>query len=157
MDVQAQMFLQLVDALRPYKGRTDVDALYDEFHSSIDTLAEEISFNGLMGCVTSATVAKLLMWPSFPDFKNMILAQDKEGLTLYIQALMFAEIIPTVEGNAALLYISTRTPASFVQAPIVEAFDFFKLANRYGSAAIGMPNVIPKEDFILALEAVNEE
>ena len=151
-----QLHKQLVDALQQYKGRTDYEALHAEFHESTHVSAVEVVFEQLMGYVSSETVAKLLMWPSFIDFKNMVLSQDVKGLTLYVQALTYGGLIPMSEAGSVLTYLGTVHPEINTPAPITVAFDYYKLRERYGEAALGMPNFIPLEDFTLAMMEVND-
>lgn len=144
--IENQQILQLRNALAPYKGQ-DVSVVYDEFHTSHTIPGKQVVFRDLLALVSPESVARLMMWPSFTDFKDMVLNQDVTGLQLYTEALAYAGMITNEEAVKVFGYLSTISPETMTQAPIIVEFDWYALRGKYGDKAVGMPNTIPRDFF----------
>lgn len=139
----------LVSELRraPYSGKTSNEA-YAMLFSGVSvtnsqTIGAVFSFTSLLGALSKPSLVGVMSSPSFPDVRQCVLSQDRQGLGIFAAGFAQAEIITPGE------YASIMSLVSATEQQSVTTFvdPLFSSPACLLHGVEGMPNVVDRTEF----------
>jgi hypothetical protein len=116
-EIQSRLTTEL--ALPRYDGLTQQQA-YEALHatSQVESVVRpaEITLVGLLGDLSAESKGKVCGWVHLLDFRAKVLAQDRQGVGIYLDLLLAAGSITQEEAKAAMAQLqATETAEVFTE------------------------------------------
>jgi len=139
----------------PYAGKSADDAFALLFHgvtvTSSQTVGAAFSFASLLGILSQSSLVGVMSSPSFPDVRQCVLSQDRQGLGIFAAGFAQAAIIAPEEYAAIVALVS----ATEQQGVSTFVDPLFSSADCLLHGVEGIPNVFERVDFDAAFVEAN--